>query len=140
MKVLDTNIIVYAVGRHHRYKRACVQLLQDVANGTADFNIDVELLQEILYLYTARGERALGLSTCKDVLMMFPNPFPITREDLLLAHVLLTDYPKLLPRDAIHAAVTLANHLEGIVSADKVFDAIESLNRIDPLVLYPEES
>lgn len=140
MKLLDTNIVVYAVGRPHPYKRACVQLLQDVANGTGDFNIDVELLQEIVYLYAARGERGLGLSTCSDLLLMFPNPFPITREGILLAHELLTKHPKLLPRDAIHAAVTLGNHLEGIVSADKVFDAIESLNRIDPLVLYPEES
>jgi predicted nucleic acid-binding protein len=111
-----------------------------VANGTASFNIDVELLQEILYLYTARGERALGLSTCKDVLMMFPSPFPIIREDISLAHELLTDYPMLSPRDAVQAAVTLANRLEGIVSADKVFDTIAKLKCFDPLELYPEET
>lgn len=138
MKLLDTNVVVYAIGRPHRYKQPCVRLLQDVADGAADFNVDAELLQEILYLYTARGERALGLSTCSDLLLMFPGPFPIARQELVLAHELLTRYSGLLPRDAIHAAVVQANRLDGIVSADKVFDALGNLRRFDPIALYPE--
>ena len=137
MKLLDTNIVVYAVGRPHGYKRACVQLLQDVVNGAGDFNVDTELLQEVLYLYTARGERALGLSTCSDLLLMFPNPLPIGREEIVVAHGLLTGHPDLLRRDAIHAAVVLANGLEGIVSADRVFGSIANLRGFDPLTLYP---
>lgn len=139
MKLLDTNIVVYAVGRPHRYKQACIQLLQDVADGEGGFNVDIELLQEILYLYTARRERTRALTTCSDLLLMFPDPFPIAREEIVLAHQLLSDYHDLLPRDAIHAAVVLANHLEGIVSADRVFGAIGNLTCFDPLVLYPED-
>ncbi len=139
MKLLDTNIVVYAVGRPHRYKQACVRLLEDVADGVGDFNVDAELLQEILYLYMARGERKLGLSACSDLLVMFPNPFPISRTEIVVAHELLSRYPHLLPRDAIHAAVVQANHLEGIVSADKVFDSIHNLERFDPLELHPPE-
>ncbi len=138
MKLLDTNVIVYAVGRPHRYKQPCTRLLEDVAGGTVDYGIDTELLQEIMYLYAARGERRLGLSTCNDLLLMFPDPFPITREEIALAHSLLAEYPSLLPRDAIHAAVVKANHLEGIVSADKVFDAVDDIDRFDPMALYPE--
>lgn len=138
MKLLDTNVIVYAVGRPHRYKQPCTRLLQDVADNTGDYGIDTELMQEILYLYAARGERRLGLSTCNDLLLMFPDPFPVTREEIALTHGLLTGYPNLLPRDAIHAAVVRANHLEGIVSADKVFDVVDNISRFDPLALYPE--
>ena len=137
MKLLDTNIVVYAVGRPHGYKRACVQLLQDVVNGAGDFNVDTELLQEVLYLYTARGESALGLSTCSDLLLVFPDPLPIARQEIVLAHKLLTGYPNLLPRDAVHAAVVLANGLDGIVSADRVFGSIANLRGFDPLTLYP---
>ena len=139
MKLLDTNVVVYAIGRPHRYKQPCVRLLHDVADGASDFNVDTELLQEILYLYTARGERARGLTTCRDLLLMFPDPFPIGRQEVVLAHEILTRYPAFLPRDAIHAAVTQANRLEGIVSADKVFGAIDNLRRFDPLGLYPEQ-
>lgn len=137
MKLLDTNVIVYAIGRPHRFKQPCTRLLQAVADGDGDYGVDTELLQEILYLYAARGERRLGLSTCSDLLLMFPDPFPITREEIVLAHDLLTRYPNLSPRDAIHAGVVRANDLEGIVSADKVFDVINSLSRFDPLALYP---
>ena len=139
MKLLDTNVIVYAVGRPHRYKQPCTRPLQDVADGDGNYGVDTELLQEILYLYTARGERRLGLSTYSDLLLMFPDPFPIAREEIALAHELLTRYPNLLPRDAIHAAVVRANDLEGIVSADKVFDVVDNLSRFDPVALYPEE-
>ena len=138
MRLLDTNIVVYAVGRPHRYKQPCVRLLQDAADSTSDYGIDTELLQEVLYLYAARGERELGLSTCSDLLVMFPDPLPITRDEIALAHGLLARHASLLPRDAIHAAVVQTNHLEGIVSADKVFDEIGDLIRFDPLALYPE--
>lgn len=133
MKLLDTNVIIYAVGRPHRYKQPCTRILEAIADGAMGYGIDTELLQEILYLYAARGERRLGISTCNDLLLMFPDPFPITREEITLAKGLLAEYPNLLPRDAIHAAVVKANHLEGIVSADKVFDAIDGINRFDPM-------
>lgn len=138
MKLLDTNVIVYAVGRPHRYKRPCARLLQDAVDSTGDYGIDTELLQEVLYLYAARGERDLGLSTCGDLLLMFPDPFPITRDEIVLAHALLARYPSLLPRDALHAAVARTSSLEGIVSADRVFDTIDNLIRFDPLGRYPE--
>ncbi len=139
LKLLDTNIIVYAVGRPHAYKHSCGQLLQEVVRGDGGLNADTELFQEILYLYSARGERPRALSTCADLLVMFPDPLPIGREEILLAHQLLNDYPDLVPRDAIHAAVVLANHLEGIVTTDKVFDTITNITRFDPLALYPED-
>lgn len=139
MTLLDTNIIVYAVGRPHAYKHSCIRLLQEVARGDGGFNADTELFQEVLYLYSVRGERARALSTCTDLLLMFPDPLPIGREEIVLAHQILSDSPDLAPRDAIHAAVVLANHLEGIVSTDKVFDVITNLKRFDPLALYPED-
>lgn len=138
MKLLDTNVIVYAVGRPHRYKQPCARLLEDVADGSMGYTIDTELLQEILYLYSSRGERRLGLSTRNDLLLMFPDPLPITREEIVLANELLTKYPDLLPRDAIHAAVVRTNHLEGIVSADKVFDIVDNISRFDPLEMHRE--
>ncbi len=138
MRLLDTNVVVYALGRPHRYKRACARLMQVVADGDTDSNVDTELLQEVLYVYASRGQRGIGLSTCSDLLLIFPNPFPITREEIVVAHDLLMRYPIVSPRDAIHAAVAQTNQLEGIVSTDKHFDVIDTLKRLDPLALYPE--
>lgn len=74
MKLLDTNIVVYAIGRTHRYKQPCVRLLQEVADGVSDFNVDTELLQEILYLYTARGEGRVGLRRAAISCSCSPTP------------------------------------------------------------------
>jgi predicted nucleic acid-binding protein len=41
-------------------------------------------------------------------------------------------YPKLVARDAIHAAVAIVYDLEGIISVDKVFDEIKGLKRFEP--------
>ncbi|MBI2910048.1 MAG: type II toxin-antitoxin system VapC family toxin [Chloroflexi bacterium] len=139
MKLLDTNVIVYAIGRTDRYKKHCARLLQDVADGDRRYVVDTDLLQEILHLYSARGQRRLGLSTCASLLLMFPNPLPVTRDEIVVAHELMTKHDDLVPRDAIHAAVTRTNDLEGIVSADRVFDGLGGIRRFDPLTLYPDQ-
>ncbi|TAK34231.1 MAG: PIN domain-containing protein [Chloroflexota bacterium] len=138
MKLLDTNVIIYAVGRPHRYKRACARLIRDVSDDSVDFNVDAELLQEVLHVYTFRGERPLGLTVCEKVLSLFPSVLPVGRDEIVVARQLMVRYPQLLPRDAIHAAAVQTNRLEGIVSADRVFDTIQGLVRFDPLVLYPD--
>ena len=82
-------------------------------------NVDVELLQEILHVYAARKERAKGFDTIDDLLVLFPNPIPIGREEVETARDLMHSNSFLGARDAIHAAVVQTHDLEGIVTADK---------------------
>ena len=63
--------------------------------------------------------------------MLFPNPFPIGREEIERARDLMMRHSFLVTRDAIHAAVVQTHGLEGIVTADKVFDRIKGLKRFD---------
>lgn len=135
MKLLDTNIIIYAAGRAHRYKEACTGILAEVASGSTEYAIDVELLQEVLYVYASRGERTRGIYRFDDLLSMFPNPIPIGLAEVLAAHQLMGRFPGLFPRDAIHAAVVQTQGLEGIVTTDKAFDDISGIIVIDPLAL-----
>ena len=92
MKLLDTNIIIYAAGRPHTYKNACARLLQEIASGNSGYNIDSELLQEVLYVYTLRNELALGLATFDSLISLFPNPVAITRAEMVEARQLLERY------------------------------------------------
>ncbi|MBI4336907.1 MAG: type II toxin-antitoxin system VapC family toxin [Chloroflexi bacterium] len=132
MRLLDTNIILYAAGRPHRYKVPCARLLQEVAEGSTDYTIDTELLQEVLYVYTSRGERARGLATFDDLLRLFPFPIAIGREEMVAARHLLERYPALSPRDAVHAAAVLTQDLEGIVTTDGVFRQVAGLVVVEP--------
>ncbi|MEX2556814.1 MAG: type II toxin-antitoxin system VapC family toxin [Actinomycetota bacterium] len=132
MKLLDTNVIVYARGRGHPYKAASTSLLARAERDPAAFGIDVELLQELLDVYTRRGERAYAARLVGEVLAGFPDPFPVTRREIEEASDLVKGYRRLAPRDAIHAAVVITYGLEGIVSAEKSFDQVAGVVRFDP--------
>ena len=135
MKLLDTNIIIYAAGGPHLYKEACAEILENVGLGDTNYGIDVELLQEVLYVYTARGERTRGQLIFDNLLRIFPNPIPIDRAEMLATRQLLGRLPGLFPRDAIHAAVVQTQGLEGIVTTDKAFNDISGITVFDPLAL-----
>ena len=131
MRLIDTNIIVYAVGSVHPLKEASERILSDIAAGTLAANLDVETLQEVLHLYSSRGERRKGFRTIEHLLILFPNSFPIAREEIERARDLMMKHSFLGARDAIHAAVVQTHDLEGIITADKVFDRIKGLKRFD---------
>jgi predicted nucleic acid-binding protein len=131
LRLIDTNVIVYTVGSVHPLKEASERILSDIAAGTLAANLDAEALQEVLHVYSSRGERKKGFRTIEHLLMLFPNPFPIGREEIEKARDLMRAHSFLSARDAIHAAVVQTHDLEGIISADKVFDRIKGLKRFD---------
>ena len=137
MKLLDTNIFVYARGRPGPYKDACAQIIRSVDGAPEAYGIDVEVLQEIMDVYTRRGERAFMARLVGEVLATFPEPFPITRREIEEAAGVIGGYRRLTPRDAIHAAVVMTYDLEGIVSADKSFDQVAGITRFDPRAMVP---
>lgn len=135
MKLLDTNVFVYAKGVAHPYRDACRAILTQTEREPGEFGVDAELLQELLDLYARRGDRAIAVRAVSEALALVPEPFPIAREDVEEATDLFKAYRGLSPRDALHAAIVFNYGLEGIVSADKSFDRVASLTRFDPLKL-----
>lgn len=129
MLLVDTNVAIYAAGAAHPLKEGSHRILTQIAKGEIRANIDVETLQEILHVYGARNERRKGFDTLDDLLLIFPNPIPIGREEIEEARDLIRQYHFLVARDAIHAAVVRIHALDGIISADKAFDRIKGLNR-----------
>ncbi|MSQ22644.1 MAG: PIN domain-containing protein [Dehalococcoidia bacterium] len=135
LKLLDTNIFIYAQGQPHRFRDACQMLVASMEEDNSLYAIDTELLQEILHVYSARGERARALRTFDRLLLLFPNPAPVGKGEMVVARQLVEAYPTLLARDAIHAAVVQTNGLEGIVTTDRAFREIPGLVVFDSLDL-----
>ncbi|MDO8616095.1 MAG: type II toxin-antitoxin system VapC family toxin [Dehalococcoidia bacterium] len=133
MKLIDANVFVYALGEQHEYREACQRLIADVRAGRLAATIDVELLQELLHIYHRIGRTRFAHDIVLDICGMFPEPLMVTRGTMLAAVSVLAVHPNLESRDAVHAAVVLENGLEGIISADRGFDRIESITRFDPL-------
>ena len=135
MLLLDANIPMYAEGRQHRYRQPSKRVMELARDNSSAYCIDTETLQEILYVYFSRGETVRGIGVARDLLRMFPAIIPITVDEITTAMRLLTKTHDLSTRDAIHAAVVFEHGLEGIVSADRDYDRIPGLRRLDPIAL-----
>lgn len=137
MRLIDTNVFIYAVGRPHEYKDVCIRVLDEVGAGRIEANIDVELLQEVLYYLGRRGRWDDAIAMFDRIVTAFPAPFPIGINEATRARDILAGGARVEARDAIHAAVVLEHRLEGIISTDRGFDAITGLTRFDPRALTP---
>jgi predicted nucleic acid-binding protein len=136
LKLIDANVLIYARGLPHPYRDACRGLLAEVEAGREEANLDTEVLQEIVHVYWYRRRLQRGLDYLDRLLTLFPTPFSVTLETITTARSILADHRHLQPRDAIHAAVVLNHGLEAIISADRAFDVIAEIKRLDPLELH----
>jgi predicted nucleic acid-binding protein len=89
LRLIDTNVVMYAAGKAHPLQDEARRVLDRIAEGVLHANVDAELLQEILHVYDARKERAKGFDTIDDLLVLFPNPIPIAREEIETARDLM---------------------------------------------------
>lgn len=138
MRLLDANVVIYAIGREHFYRRPCQLLMEQAQDQPDDFVIDVEALQEVLHFYSRRGELNRGIESVEGLLSRLPNIIPVSAAEIRVAMRLMSETRNLSARDAIHAAVVIEHGLEGIISADGDFDHIPGLRRFDPIALASE--
>lgn len=123
---------MYAAGAGHPHKRPSVALLERVAGGEVEATIDAEVLQEILHRYRAIGRWEDGRRVFDFTRQIFPTVVPVTANVLDRArHVLDTDR-QIMARDALHAAVVMAEGLEAVCSYDRDFDRIKGIVRTEP--------
>lgn len=132
MKLVDSNILMYAAGAAHRYKEPSVRFLKRVARGEEETAVDAEVLQEVLHRYRSIGRWKEGRGVYDRARSLFPLVIPITAEILDESRALLETHPDLSARDALHAAVVRIRGLQEIVSYDRDFDGIEGVKRFEP--------
>lgn len=132
MKLVDTNVLIYSVGTEHEYRQSASEVVARVRAGLIQANVDTESFQEILHVYRSRKQVSFGTRFCTDLMTIFPAAILVSQQTIQSAVDILTRYPNLQSRDAVHAAVVLEHNLEGIISADRAFDTIKGLTRFDP--------
>lgn len=131
---LDANIFMYAAGREHSLKAPCVAILRRVAQEQIEAVTNAEVLQEILYRYSAINEHQRGIHLARlAVDQVAGEVLPVTLADMQRALDLFAGYgTKIRSRDAVHAATMLNNDLTHLFSTDSHFDVIEGITRVDP--------
>ena len=129
---VDTNVFMYAVGVNARWRETCDAALDCLQKSTVRVVTNAEVLQEILHRYfsqqrpgDARTVHGAARELCDEII-------PVTEGHTIRALALLLDHQQLPARDAIHVATMEDWGIRTILSADQDFDAVPSVDRIDP--------
>ncbi|MHB8868105.1 MAG: type II toxin-antitoxin system VapC family toxin [Thermoleophilia bacterium] len=131
MIVLDTTILVYAVGEDHPLRSPCRRLLAAHANGEVDITTTVEVVQEFAHVRARRRPRTDAI----EIVRHFASAFTLMVAqpgDLALGLDLWSTNEALGAFDSVLAAVALNRRAEAFVSADRAFAAVPQLPWIDP--------
>ena len=127
---IDSNIPMYVAGRDHPLREPSRRFLQEVSGGRVDACTSTEVLQEILYRYSALKRLDLAREVYDLFVRICPTVLPVTLADTDRGRDLLTEHPDSGPRDAIHAAVMLNNDVTTIATFDAGFDRFVGISRL----------
>ena len=133
---VDANIPIYAAGRAHQYKESCARIILAIAGDPAHFMTDAEALQEIMHHF----RRANRWETGREIFLRFETLLrgriePTYPEDVNLAFQLADEGYQSSSRDLVHASVMRRCGTSLCISADRDFDRIPGVRRLDPMQL-----
>jgi uncharacterized protein len=126
---VDTNVIMYAVGREHPLREAAQSFfLEHVASGVVLVS-SAEVLQELLHAYVPVGrletlDAALALAHAR-----LGSIWPVEGEDVELARALIEGQPALGARDLLHLACCQRRGVRRIETYDRALAAAFSVAR-----------
>jgi predicted nucleic acid-binding protein len=126
---VDANVAIYT-RLPTEYREPCLEILAAIAAGEADGTISTAAIEEVWHFeLSERAGPLVGLAA--DTYEAFRPVLPVTDE--IFARALALPDTRLGANDRVHVATCLANGIDTILSADRGFDAVEHLRRIDPL-------
>lgn len=132
MIVVDTTILVLAVGSEHPLREAARRVVDSVAARAIEATTTPEVVQEFAHVRArSRGRRdAVALARRYAELL---SPLLVTESDHLERGLrLFEEHPELGAFDAVLAATALANDATALVSADRDFTAVPDLRVVAP--------
>ena len=133
MVFIDSNIPMYVAGREHPHRDPSRRFLARVQRGEVEGCTSTEVLQEILYRYSALQRRDLARQVYDLFVQICPTVFDVTLADTDRARDLLLELERVSARDAVHAGVMINHGVERIATFDAGFDTVPGLSRVDLL-------
>ena len=124
MIFVDTNVVVYAATGH----AGAVALLQGASALRRDLATSSTVIEELHHL-ELRGRVPAGLA--HDAFTLLRPLLEVTDDAVAAALALVSD--GLGAADRLHVGVCRAHGIETIATANRAFDGIPGLSRLDPL-------
>lgn len=131
--LVDSAVALHADGNPDALRDPCRRILAAAGAGQLEAHASVEFVQEYVHVNHRRGNSMEKTRKRVELLRRTLRLHPFAPEMIPSVLDLLRDHPVLHTRDAIHAATAIDLGLDTIVSPDKHFDGLGSLERLDPL-------
>jgi predicted nucleic acid-binding protein len=132
MIVLDTTVLVYAVGAEHPLRDPCRQLVSAIAEGELDATTTVEVIQEFAHVRARRRGRADATRLSNDYAELLSPLITVTPDDLKAGLAIFERDERLGAFDAVLAASAAARGATALVSADSAFAAARAVTHVTP--------
>jgi uncharacterized protein len=130
--VVDTTVLVYAVGAGHPLRDPCRALVEAVDAGRVTASTTVEVIQEFAHLRARRRSRRDASSLARSYAELL-SPLVVVDGDDLDAGLRLFERSQALgPFDAVLAVTALRRGADGLASADAGFGSVKGLRHLDP--------
>ncbi len=131
MIVVDTSVLVYAVGTEHPLRDPCRALVEDASSGAIEATTTAEVIQEFAHVRARRRSREDAAAIARSYADLFAPLLVIDAAalgrglDLWPAHERLGAFDCVLGAAALNAGYRLA-------SADRAFSTLSGLDWLDP--------
>jgi len=129
--VLDTTVLVYAVGDDHALREPARSLVQAVEEGTVQATTSVEAIQEFVHVRARRRDRSDAAALGRAYATLLSPLHQPTEDDLENGLRLFEREERLGPFDAVLAASAISAKADALISADTAFDGIRGLRWVD---------
>jgi uncharacterized protein len=130
---VDAAVLMYAAGAEHPYRSSCRAIVEAIRDGEVDATTSVEVVQELVHRFVSIGRSDLARDLSKEALALFAPVLPITHAVMRRVPDLVARYPTLDARDLVHVATCIHEGINEIISADRGYDPVTEVRRIDPL-------
>ncbi len=134
MIVLDTTVLVYAVGADHPLREPCQLLIRAIADGTILATTTIEVIQEFAHVRARRRDRKDAAALARDYIELLSPLLIVEETDLREGLRLFEEGSGFGSFDAVLAAAAHAAGAEALVSADTGFSGIPAIRHVVPNV------
>lgn len=104
MTFVDTNVIMYAVGRSHPLRHEAREFFEESLATNRALVTSAEVLQELMHAYLPVGRTATLQAALELATSSIHTVWPLEIDDVQHASRLIATHPELGARDLIHLA------------------------------------
>jgi uncharacterized protein len=129
--VVDTTVLVYAVGEQHPLAESSRSLVAAVGDGRIPATTTAEVIQEFVHVRSRRRSRSEAVRAGRDYAELLSPLVAVERSALERGLALFERVTELGAFDAVLAATALEAEAVGLVSADRAFASVPRLTFLE---------